>query len=89
MWRFWRVLPPKGKIGIFFGSWYTDPIVERTYRRMKASQLEQRVEEINRFEEMLTNEGVLLLKFWFHLSKPDQKKRLRVPGSRIRRPAGG
>ncbi|MFN8876150.1 MAG: polyphosphate:AMP phosphotransferase, partial [Gemmatimonadota bacterium] len=26
MWRFWRVLPPKGRIGVFFGSWYTDPI---------------------------------------------------------------
>ena len=29
MWRFWRALPPKGKIGIFFGSWYTDPILGR------------------------------------------------------------
>src|SRR5205085_9156724 len=28
MWRFWQVLPPKGKIGILFGSWYTDPIVQ-------------------------------------------------------------
>ena len=29
MWRFWRALPPKGRIGILFGSWYTDPIVDR------------------------------------------------------------
>ena len=29
MWRFWRALPPKGRIGILFGSWYTDPILKR------------------------------------------------------------
>src|SRR5262245_43752811 len=29
LWRFWRVLPPKGKIGIFFGAWHTQPIVQR------------------------------------------------------------
>src|SRR5574340_861005 len=32
MWRFWRALPPKGKIGVFFGSWYTAPIVQRTLK---------------------------------------------------------
>lgn len=78
MWRFWRDLPPKGKIGIFFGSWYTDPIVERVMGHIKTSTLDQRIEEINRFERMLTDEGALVLKFWFHLSKARQKKRLKA-----------
>src|SRR5512145_465293 len=77
MWRFWRALPPKGKIGIFFGSWYTDPIVQRVLKQTKAAQLSQSVEQINRFEKMLTDEGALILKFWFHLSKDAQEKRLK------------
>jgi AMP-polyphosphate phosphotransferase len=76
MWRFWRQLPPKGKTGIFFGSWYTEPIVRRATGDWKNAELDQASEEIKRFERMLTNEGALLLKFWFHLSKAEQKKRL-------------
>lgn len=78
MWRFWRALPPKGKIGIFFGGWHTQPIVERVLGRISAAQFERRVSEIQRLEEMLCDEGVLLLKFWFHLSKKQQKKRLKA-----------
>lgn len=78
MWRFWRALPPKGKIGIFFGSWYTDPIIQRVMGKIKGAQLIQNIGEINRFEKMLTDEGALILKFWFHLSKEAQKKRLKL-----------
>lgn len=77
MWRFWRSLPPKGKIGIFFGSWYTDPIVQRVLGQTKAAHLSQSIEQINHFEKMLTDEGALILKFWFHLSKDVQEKRLK------------
>ncbi|MFO0727572.1 MAG: polyphosphate:AMP phosphotransferase [Myxococcota bacterium] len=78
MWRFWRVLPPKGKIGIFFGHWYTRPILDRVYGETKNSALDRRIDQINRFEEMLVADGVVLLKFWFHLSMRAQKKRLRA-----------
>jgi len=77
MWRFWRALPPKGKIGIFFGAWHTQPIIERVMGRMKAAEYDRRISEIQRLEQMLCDEGVLLLKFWFHLSKKQQKKRLK------------
>ncbi|MGH8671879.1 MAG: polyphosphate:AMP phosphotransferase [Burkholderiales bacterium] len=77
MWRFWRDLPPKGKIGIFFGSWYTFPILDRVTGKIKDADLEQRLEEIVRFEKMLGNEGALILKFWLHLSKESQRKRLK------------
>ena len=77
MWRFWRELPPRGKIGIFFGSWYTAPIVERVYRKRTAAQLDQALEEIVRFERMLVAEGALIVKLWLHLSKAAQKKRLK------------
>lgn len=78
MWRFWRALPPKGKIGIFFGSWYTNPIVQRVLGKTKSSQLNQSVEQINHFEKMLADEGALVLKFWFHLSRDAQKLRLKL-----------
>ena len=77
MWRFWRVLPPKGKIGIFFGSWYTVPIMQRVMGKIRVSDLDQSIEQINRFEKMLTNEGALIVKFWFHLSQETQRKRLK------------
>lgn len=78
MWRFWRALPPKGKIGVFFGSWYTSPIVDHVYGRSKSAELEGQVAEIVRFERMLVDEGALIVKFWFHLSKKAQKTRLKA-----------
>ena len=77
VWRYWRALPPKGKIGIFFGAWHTQPIVDRVTGVISAGQFDQHIGEILRLERMLVDEGVLLLKFWFHLSKAQQKKRLR------------
>ena len=77
MWRFWRVLPPKGRIGILFGSWYTDPILKRVMGHEKRVEFEHRLERIRRFERMLAAEGALVLKLWFHLSKAAQKKRFK------------
>ena len=78
MWRYWRALPPKGKVGIFAGSWYSQPIADRICGNMRRSELDQVLDDINRFEAMLVNEGALVLKFWFHLSKDAQKQRLKA-----------
>jgi len=77
MWRFWRSLPPKGRIGIFAGSWYSDPIGQRLAGRMSKIELDAQIDRINRFETMLINEGALVLKFWFHLTYEGQKQRLK------------
>jgi polyphosphate:AMP phosphotransferase len=77
MWRFWRALPPKGRIGILFGSWYTDPIIQRVMGHEKRAVFRERLERIRHFERMLAAEGALVLKLWFHLSKDLQKKRLK------------
>ena len=78
MWRYWRALPPKGRIGILFGAWHTDPIVGRVTGTVDGAQFSLAMEEIVRFERMLVDEGALILKFWFHLSKKAQKKRLKA-----------
>lgn len=76
MWRYWRALPPKGTIGVFFGSWYTTPLIARVYDEMASADFDRAIDEINHFERMLANENALILKFWLHLSKKDLKERL-------------
>lgn len=77
-WRFWRVLPPKGRIGIFFGSWYTRPIVDCVYEKINEAELEAALVSINTFEKELVDDGALIIKFWFHLSKKAQEQRLKA-----------
>ncbi len=77
MWRFWRALPPKGKIGVFLGSWYTWPMLNRAYGKTKDADLVQSLDRAIKLEKMLVDEGALVIKFWFHLSREEQKKRLR------------
>ena len=77
MWRFWRALPPKGRTAIFVGSWYSQPLTDRAYRETSAAELDQQIAEIKRFEQMLTDEGTLLIKFWLHLSKDQQRKKFK------------
>ena len=78
MWRYWRALPPKGRIGIFAGSWYSSPIHDRIDGSMTQAAMDQRIDQINRFEQMLVNEGALVLKFWFHLTQAGQRRRLKA-----------
>ncbi|MEP1932423.1 MAG: polyphosphate:AMP phosphotransferase [Roseibium sp.] len=76
LWRYWRDLPAKGETAIIFGSWYQKLLRDRIYKKIDDQDFEKRLARIGRFEEMLANEGVLILKFWFVLPKSVQKKRL-------------
>jgi polyphosphate:AMP phosphotransferase len=76
LWRYWRALPPRGRIGILFGSWYTEPILKRVLGHSKRAHFQRELERIRHFERMLVAEGVLVIKLWFHLSRAAQKKRL-------------
>jgi hypothetical protein len=76
MWRFWRALPRKGRTAVFQGSWYSLPLLDRVYDRIKNPGLDRAIARNVRFERMLADDGVLLLKFWFHLSKKRQRERL-------------
>lgn len=76
MWRFWQALPAKGKIGILFGNWYSAPINDRVAGRSKTGEFAAGVEGIRRLERLLTDDGALIVKLWFHLSKKRMKQRL-------------
>jgi AMP-polyphosphate phosphotransferase len=76
-WRFWKILPPRGTLGIMFGSWYTRPIVGRVFGDLDEGDFEQRLGRIVEFERMLVQDGALIVKLWFHLPKKVSEKRVR------------
>jgi polyphosphate:AMP phosphotransferase len=76
-WRFWRDLPPKGRIGFFLSAWYSRPLVDRVHRHLNRAEFTARLDEIVDFERALTDDGALILKFWMHLDKKSQKSRLK------------
>lgn len=75
-WRYWRDLTPKGRIGIILGSWYHAPMLQRATGKASRAKFHDRLEEINRFEAMLTQERVLLLKLWLHMPRKLAEQRL-------------
>lgn len=75
-WRFWRTLPPRGSIGILFGSWYTQPIVDRVFKRSSKADLDRELQRIAYFEKMLADDGALIVKLWLHLPKDVEMERL-------------
>jgi polyphosphate:AMP phosphotransferase len=77
LWRYWRVLPPKGEVGIFFDSWYNAPLQAYVAGEIDGAEFDRAIDRANRFERMLANEGFVLLKLWFHITKKEQRKRFR------------
>jgi AMP-polyphosphate phosphotransferase len=77
MWRFWRALPPAGKIGIFFGGWDGGPFLQRVLGDGDVSELDHDLEMYAGFERMLQSENVLLVKVWLHLPEKALRKRIR------------
>ncbi len=75
--RYWMRLPPAGRIGIFLGSWYTEPFQQRVGGELDDAGLDAALARINRFEKALIDDGALLIKLWLHLGKKDQKKRFK------------
>jgi PPK2 family polyphosphate:nucleotide phosphotransferase len=78
LWRIHQAAPPKGMIEIFNRSHYESVLVERVHKLVPKSVWSQRYDRINEFEKMLTDEGTTILKFFLHISKDEQKKRLQA-----------
>jgi polyphosphate:AMP phosphotransferase len=76
-WRFWRELPPAGRLGLYLSSWYSQPLLDRVYRRSKRGDFARQLHRIAEFERTLADEGALILKFWMHLDKKAQHRRLK------------
>jgi polyphosphate kinase 2 (PPK2 family) len=76
-WRYWRDLPPKGQIGLFLSSWYSNPINCYLQKDIGKAEFETQLDRILAFEKTLADDGALIVKFWLHLSKDAQKRRLK------------
>jgi polyphosphate:AMP phosphotransferase len=76
-WRFWRTLPPKGSIGIYVGSWYSEPLSEHVYGNLQDEHLQLELMHIRQLEKELCDDGALIIKCWLHLKKEVQKARLK------------
>ncbi len=74
-WRYWRRLPPRGRTGIVFGSWYKPLLAEAARKSPNLRKLSALAQEIRRFEETLNDNGVQIVKLWFHLSREAQARR--------------
>jgi PPK2 family polyphosphate:nucleotide phosphotransferase len=76
LWRVHKAVPRKGYIGIFNRSHYEDVLVVRVHELVPRKVWKQRYEMINQFEKALVRNGVIILKFFLHISKAAQKERL-------------
>ncbi len=76
LWRVHQEVPPKGYIGIFNRSHYEEVLVTRVHGLISEKVQKKRFQEINDFENLLHKNGTALLKFFLHISKDEQKRRL-------------
>jgi polyphosphate kinase 2 (PPK2 family) len=77
LWRFWRRLSRAGRITIFDRSWYGRVLVERVERLATEEEFRRAYGEINHFEEQLVDHGILVVKFWIHVTRDEQLRRFR------------
>jgi polyphosphate kinase 2 (PPK2 family) len=78
LWRYQVALPNDGEMAAFDHSWYGRVLVERCDKLVPKKQWRQAYQQINEFERWLTDDGQVLLKYWLHISKKEQKKRFRA-----------
>ena len=77
LWRFWPALPGWGGMAVFDRSWYGRVLVERVEGFASREQWLRAYDEINSFERTLADEGMILIKFWLHISGEEQTKRFK------------
>ena len=77
LWRFWRHVPRAGRVTIYDRSWYGRVLVERLEGFCTEPEWRRAYAELKDFEEQLTDHGIIVLKFWLHLSKEEQLRRFR------------
>jgi AMP-polyphosphate phosphotransferase len=75
LWRFWRPTPTRGRLAIFDRSWNRRVVADRVAGLIKGQRLRQSFDDIRSFERQLTDEGVVIVKFFLHISRGEQKRR--------------
>ncbi len=74
-WRYWRVLPGKGEMAVFFGGWYSEPVRKLCCGGLDEDDFNRRMQCWARLERSLAASGTLIVKFWLHIRKKVHKDR--------------
>jgi AMP-polyphosphate phosphotransferase len=78
LYRFWRRLPPTGHIAIFDRTWYGRVLVERVEGFARPEEWQRAYREINEFERGLADFGMIVFKFWLHISPQEELRRFQA-----------
>lgn len=76
LYRFWLKTPARGEISIFHSSWYRRVLYERVDKSISKKDCTRAYQDIQEFERMLADDGVVIIKFWLHIGKKEQKARI-------------
>ncbi|PLW81490.1 polyphosphate:AMP phosphotransferase [Kineobactrum sediminis] len=77
-WRFWRAMPRRGEISVFFGGWYLWPIEQRFAGAWDDAALDQSMSGVRELERMLIDDGAVIVKCWYHFAEDVQRQRLKA-----------
>jgi polyphosphate kinase 2 (PPK2 family) len=77
LWRFWLKLPNYGEMAIFDRSWYGRVMVERVEGLTPEEEWRKAYRDIANFERTISDDGYVIIKFWLHISKKEQKRRFK------------
>lgn len=75
--RFWLKIPARGEIAIFHGSWYRRVLIDRIAKNISKHEWQEGYRDIQDFERTLADDGVVIQKFWLHISEKEQKRRIK------------
>ncbi|MDK2971113.1 MAG: AMP-polyphosphate phosphotransferase [Candidatus Sumerlaeota bacterium] len=78
LWRFWKQIPPDGRMTIFDRSWYGRLLVERVEGFCSEGEWKRAFQEINEFEDQLAAHGTVIVKFWVHIDRDEQERRFKA-----------
>lgn len=81
-WQFWRTFPARGRIAVMFGSWYTNAIIDHVREAIGEEAFDRQLAHIRLLERLLADDGHLVVKFWYHLAKDEQKRRAKAQKKR-------
>jgi AMP-polyphosphate phosphotransferase len=77
LWRFWLKIPAKGQMVAYDTSWYRRVLTDRINKNVDKKVWQAAYQDIAEFEEQLAADGVVILKFWLHISQQEQEKRIK------------
>ena len=75
-WRYWRDLPPKGHIGIYYSGWHLGAVLLRAENEIRPAEFKHALAQANLFEQLLVDDGALVVKLMFHIGKDQLRERL-------------